>query len=234
MAMWHFWRHGEKMYDVEETPVLASWMKSEHPDQVRLTAYLERLIRRLSPLPEGPRPLFLHMEVAVSDERKLLTHHDLENYLTPLFGSRWLSPSRFVLVSATKRVGGASRISVGYAIGPEVDDLSEWDRFTHVLDGGLNTNRKTALRDELAVTAAPLPAGPVDVRLAWRCSSKRNWVSLWKPTGDCMGPVLGTTRVAGFNPQDDRIVSLAHHREVDDALNHAIHVGMWWRPYCAA
>jgi hypothetical protein len=222
------------MYDVEERPILASWMKSTHPDQIRLTAYLERLIARLSPLPTGAQPLFLHMEIAVSDQRRVLTHHDLENYLNPLFGSRWLDSSKFVLVSATKRVGGASRISIGFAEGPEQEDLAGWNHFSKRLDAGLNTNRKTMLRDELAVSAQELPPGPVEVRLGWRCSSRRNWTSLWKPTGDCMGPVLGTTRSIGFNPRDDRIVSLAHHREVDDALKNALDVGMWWRPHCAA
>jgi len=172
------------------------------------------------------------MDLGVSDERKLLSHHDLENYLTPLFGSRWPNPHRFVLVSATKRLASTSHISVGYAEGPEPEDLLGWDQFTSELDGGLNTNpnRKTMLRGELERTARPLPpCGPVEVRLAFRCSSKRNWTSLWKPTGDCMGPVLGATREAGFNPKDDRIVSLAHHLEVDDNLKNALLVGMWWR-----
>ena len=110
MQKWRFWRHGKKIYDVEERPILASWMRSTHPDQIRLTAYLDRLIAGLSPLPTGAQPLFLHMEIAVSDQRRLLTHHDLENYLTPLFGSRWLDSGKFVLVSATKRVGGLSHI----------------------------------------------------------------------------------------------------------------------------
>src|SRR5438067_12588338 len=124
MTAWRVWSREEQTNGVEvEVPRLASWMGKTHPDQVRLTSYLKDLIQRLSPLPAGPRPLFLHMEIGVSNARKLLTHNDLENYLTPLFGVRWLDPSRFVFVSATKRVGGASRIVIGYAAGPMPDTL---------------------------------------------------------------------------------------------------------------
>jgi hypothetical protein len=231
MRPWRFWTRGEQACDVEvDTPRLASWMSRTHPDQVRLRTYLEDLIPRLAPLPAGSQPLFLHMEIAVSDAARLLNHHDLENYLTPLFGTRWLNPSRFVLVTAAKRVGGVNRITVGYAAGPMPEHLPGWYNFSTVLDGGLTVKRrKLAVRDELAKCTRPLQPGPVELRLAWRCSSRRNWTSLWKPTGDTMGPVLGTTRDAGFHPQDDRIVSLALHREIDDALKNTVHVGMWWR-----
>ncbi len=231
MTAWRFWVRDEVVSELEvKVPRLASWMGKRHPDQVRLTTYLKDLVERLSPLPAGPRPLFLHMKIGVSDAQRLLTHNDLENYLTPLFGVRWLDPTRFVFVSASKRVGGVSRIEVGYAAGPMSDTLSGWCTFSTVLDGGLSEKRrKLALRDEIAKGVQPLQPGPVEVRLAWRCSSKRNWTSLWKPTGDTMGPVLETTREAGFNPQDDRIVSLDLHREIDDALGNSIHLAMWWR-----
>lgn len=202
-----FWVHGEELYSSEVEPVLASWMKRTHPDHIRLEAYRRKVIPCLSPLPAGSRQLFLHMEVGVSDGRKLLVHHDLENYLTPLFAARWLDSSRFALVTATKRIGGTSRIAVGYAGDPVIEDMGGWYSFTTMLDGGFGKkSRKIGLRDELAASTQPLSTGPVEVRLAWRCSSKRNWVSLWKPTGDTMGPFLGTSRNTGFNPQDDRIV----------------------------
>jgi hypothetical protein len=170
------------------------------------------------------------MEVGVRDPQKLLIHHDLENYLTPLFGPTWLDPDKFVLVTARKGVRSTSSIVVGLATGPAIEDLVGWYSFATTLDGGFSRKtRKTGLRDALAASAQPLPPGPVEVRLAWRCSSKRNWVSLWKPTGDTMGPILGESRSMGFHPQDDRIVSLALHREIDDSLKNALHVGLWWR-----
>src|SRR5690349_15386905 len=102
---WRFWIAGQDIQDIPvKAPVLASWMKSTHPDQIRLTAYLEDVKSRL-PLPAGPEPLFLALEVGVPNRNQLLLHHDLENYLTPLFGRRCLDPTRFALVRASKRVG---------------------------------------------------------------------------------------------------------------------------------
>jgi hypothetical protein len=119
MTAWHFWSRDEQTHDVDvNVPRLASWMGKTHPDQVPLTAYLNDIAQRLSPLPAGPRPLFLHIEIGVSDARRLLNHNDLENCLTPLFGVRWLDPNRFVFVSPTKRVGSTNCIAVGYAAGP--------------------------------------------------------------------------------------------------------------------
>ena len=54
------------------------------------------------------------MDVDVGEPGRLLRHHYLENYLTPLFGERWLPPGRFALVRARKFVGGGSRIMCGH------------------------------------------------------------------------------------------------------------------------
>jgi len=71
--------------------------------------------------------------------------------------------------------------------------------------------------------------------LAWRCSATRNWVWLWKPTGDAMGPVLGEPDACHpFNPNDDRIVALALHLNADPATGHEVDVAMWWRPSISA
>jgi len=230
LAPWRFWVPGQDIHDIPvEAPALASWMKSTHPDQIRLMAYLADVKSRL-PLPAGPEPLFLALEVGVRDRNKLLSHHDLENYLTPLFGRQCLDPNRFTLVRASKRVGGPSRIRVGYANGPVIQDLSTWHSFETQLDCGLTSGeRKASLRDQIRSGAELLPDRPVGVRMGWRCSSKRNWTTLWKPTGDVMGPILGVTRNEGFNPRDDRIVALEFQREVDDRLQNALQLGLWWR-----
>jgi hypothetical protein len=77
----------------------------------------------------------------------------------------------------------------------------------------------------------PLKPGPVEVHLAWRCSSRRNWATLWKPTIDAMGPILGEPFPnRPFYPNDDRIVSLGLHLQVDDMIGWSVHIGMMWRP----
>ena len=115
-AKWQLWARGTTERQVDGiTPLLASWEKSSHPAQIRLRAYLSATVAALLPLP-ADGPLFLHLDVDVEDPTRLLRHYDLENYLTPLFGSRWLPASRFVLVSARKFVGGGSHIAWGVAL----------------------------------------------------------------------------------------------------------------------
>lgn len=82
-----------------------------------------------------------------------------------------------------------------------------------------------------------LPAGAVEVEVAWRCDAKtaRRWSNWWKPTGDAMGPVLGEPQAhKPFNPADDRIVSLAMHLVSDSTMGKAVDVGMRWQPHHTA
>ena len=212
-------------------PFAGELEKSTNPAQIRLRAYLDGLICQLLPLPDDDAPLFLHLDVDVREPQRLLRHYDLENYLTPLFGLRYLPASRFNLVTARKYVGGGSRIAWGRAA-PALPATGEWASFTISAGRGATLKAwKERIRSALAATApAIIPPGPARVRLAWRCGAHRNWSTLWKPTGDAMGPVLGAA-----NPQrpyhldDDRIVDLELHRIVDQAVGHDVEVGMWWQ-----
>jgi len=227
-----FWQAGPIEREIDGiSPLLASWEKSSHPAQVRLRAYLDDLICKLSPLSDAV-PLFLQLDVDVQDSQRLLRHYDLENYLTPLFGSRCLPSSRFFFVAAKKYVGGGSRIAWGKAIPTASTDEDGWSSFSINAGGGASHKSwKERIRSALAASdPVIIQPGPARVRLAWRCSARRNWCALWKPTGDSMGPVLGVA-----NPQrpyhldDDRIVDLEFHRNIDNRLGHDIELGMWWR-----
>jgi hypothetical protein len=160
-------------------------------------------------LPDGIR-FFLHMDIDVREPARLLRHHDLENYLTPVVYR--LGSERFTYVSAKKQVGGSSRLRIGLAHPlPEIPEAETWGHFSYCAGSGVQTKGwKANLRAALAASEPlPLPPGPVEVHLAWRCSPRRNWVWLWKPTGDAMGPVLTEPDPRNpFNPNDDRIVSL--------------------------
>jgi hypothetical protein len=230
---WQLWTHKQILQEVKGlAPRLASWEKNTHPDQIRLRAYLEDLMSRLKPLPPAPMRLFLHLDVDVGERKHLLHRHDLENYLTPLFGQRGLDPSRFVLVSATKKVGQESQLLLGRARPwDDADKMSGWQHFACSSGCGADSRRwKGKLRDELAhMSPQPLPVGPVEAHLAWHCSALRNWVNLWKPTGDAMGPVLGEQSREGFHPYDDRIVCLGLHLNLDPTVGYDLDVGMWWR-----
>ena len=218
---------------VDIHPQLASWDKLSHPSQVRLRGYLDTLMVALLPLPAADQPLFLHLDIDVRQPIFLLKHHDLENYLTPLFGAQRLDASRFVLVTARKFVGGGSKLLLGTAR-PVSDHLlgDSWQHFSHVAQVSLQSKPgKENLRTALAATnPIPLAAPAVEVQIAWSCSPRRNWVNLWKPTGDCMGPILGEENpLRPFAPHDDRITALKFHRTLDVSVGNAVHIDMWWR-----
>lgn len=230
---WKFWTAGTVIRTVEHLePRLASWNVRTHPDQVRLHAYLDRLAAAVGDLPTGTARLFLHMDIDVLDAARLLRHHDLENYLTPVVHR--LGHARFALVSGSKQVGGGSRVVVGLAEPlAHLPVRHTWGQFACRAGSGTQEKRwKAGLREALrASQPTPLPPGPVEVHLAWRCSPARNWVWLWKPTGDAMGPVLGEPDPRNpFNPQDDRIVALGLHLNADPAAGHEVDVAMSWRP----
>lgn len=230
---WQLWAQGESTCRmVGVVPLLASWEKSTHPSQVRLGKYLDEVKQSLTPLPEG-QPLFLHLHVDVEKPERLLHQYDLENYLTPLFGSRCLAHQQFVFVSARKTVGGGSWICCGIAR-PVDGDTGGWSHLSIKAGSGPDKSSwKERIREGLiANKMLPSPDGPMQVRLAWRCSEQRNWSALWKPTGDAMGPVLGVTNpVKPFDPLDDRIVDLELHVNRDNAVGHDVIVGIWWRSH---
>ena len=231
MQSWQLWTSRDAIKTIHNIePRLASWEKRTHPAQVRLQSYLDQLVAAIMPLPPQPQPLFLHLDIDVGVPERLVRHHDLENYLTPLFGRRWLDPSRFVLVSARKQVGEGSRLIVGVAQ-PQTSALQGWEHFTCLAGIGTQTKQwKVNLRTALAnAKLQTLPAGPVEVQLAWQCAPHRNWVNLWKPTGDAMEPILGAASAKqSFSPYDDRIVTLILHRNVDPGIGQNVVVGMWW------
>jgi len=230
---WQLWTIGEELRKVEGIqPVLASWMAKDHRDQIRLRTFLDGLMPRLEPLPDG-RDLCLFMCIDVRDSKRLTHHYDLENYLTPLFGGGRLDARRFVYVGARKCVGGGSYVVLGRAQ-PLVLDPFEWAHFACSVSGNAQSKEwKSQLRGALLHQhPRSLPPGTVKVHLAWRCSDRyrRNWVWLWKPTGDAMGPVLGEPYPTNpFYPNDDRITFLGLHWNREEVRPGSMEVGMWWR-----
>jgi hypothetical protein len=213
-------------------PRLASWDKSTHPSQLRLQAYRQPIMDQVLPLLPENYPLFLHLDVDVEEQEHLLRHHDLENYLTPLFGRNQLNAVRFFLVTARKFVGGGSRLEIGIARPMSKNVTTEWNDFSFTARGSVQSKAwKENLRNALAATNPdPLTPPGVEVQIAWVCSPERNWVSLWKPTGDCMGPILGEENpLRPFAPNDDRIVALKFHRTLDLEMGNAVQIDMWWR-----
>ena len=106
---WELWTEGGPVAEITGLkPRLASWNRSDHPDQIRLREYLRDLSVELGPL-TAMQPLFLKMMIDVEEPARLERHHDLDNYLTPVVAH--LGPRQFRYVEAVKRVGGGFRPS---------------------------------------------------------------------------------------------------------------------------
>lgn len=226
MTGWRLWTTGEQLAAWGDlTPRLACWEGHEHPAQRRMQAYLDDLATRFAPF-VAERELSLHLEIDREREDSRFGGCDLENYLTPIVHR--LGPARFVFVSATKRSGGGHRLALGRATRAPKSTSARFEATLH--SSTSKSSWKAELHAALLTTKpALLPEGPVTVRLAWRCSPKRNWVALWKPTGDAMGPVLGEDPRRPFNPRDDRIDALELHSVADPSVGWSIGVAMWWR-----
>lgn len=107
--MRQLWRPVDQLYLLDEVePVLESWDRRDHPDQLRSGTYVADAFRRVGPLPSG-EPLYLSLRVDVKTPDRLLRDHDLENYVFPLFGTGAFRPAQFALVIGTKGVGGGPR-----------------------------------------------------------------------------------------------------------------------------
>ncbi|MGC5022224.1 hypothetical protein [Micromonospora sp. DT47] len=80
------------------------------------------------------------------------------------------------------------------------------------------------------VSSEPLPSGPIALYIRFGLSSRRNWSALWKPAIDALGSLPGSPDPKHpFRPNDDRIVELELHRDVDDILGDDVAIDFWWR-----
>jgi len=68
------------------------------------------------------------------------------------------------------------------------------------------------------------------MEITFRVGPRRAWTNLWKPAIDALGGILGLVGTRAWHPRDERIGALSLHREVDDHLEHAVELGVWWHP----
>lgn len=211
-------------------PVLESWNAADHPDQQRLRAYLDEVMRLVGPhaLSTG-EPLALELVVG------LPTSHlpdrggrDLDNYLLPVV--RRVGADRVAAVFGRKLQQPGSTIAVGIAA--RQTDLPEAPQLRLRTTASTESHAwKQAIHDACRnVSSEPLPSGPLALCIRFGVSSQRNWSTLWKPAIDALGPMLGMPHPEHpFRPNDDRIVDLELHRDVGDALAHDVIIDFWWR-----
>jgi len=210
-------------------PVLESWEKTDHPDQLRLHAYLdqvETLIGASVPVSSGH--IALELTVGLQGGAALASGgRDLDNYLFPI--ARRIGPQRLDAVFGRKLHAATSTIAAAPAT-PVSGSLGEPRLRVRVTGSSESSAWKQQIHDACrAVSTAPLPRGPMTLRIRFRVSSRRNWSALWKPAIDALGPVLGIQDLTKpFRPDDDRIVDLALHRTIDDAVGNDVDIEAWW------
>jgi hypothetical protein len=228
--MFDLWQKDKELGTISIQPLLASWDSASDPAQIRLQAYLDEVEAALRPRLNGQNPHYLSMEISLPGQINLLKHHDLENYLTPL--AHQLRDRNMRLASAVKRIGGQSRISVG-TVAPLNLPPGEWRHLSTYCTGSYEKKEwKDGLRNSLlSQKVEATGTGPLEMYTAWRCDAdRRNWINLWKPSGDALGPIVGEPDPSRpFNPADDRIVSLDLHLTDDDRVGYDVEVGVWWR-----
>jgi hypothetical protein len=147
---------------------------------------------------------------------------DLDNYAYPL--ASHLKDSGLVSVWCTKRHGEQSfvRIEAAREMPPSSTDVL----VARTTASASTTAYKEQIHSAVAV-ATELPAGPVRLELAFVVGPGRNWLNLWKPTIDSLGPLLGRSRSGrDWDPLDGRITELGMHLAVDPAVRHDIVVGI--------
>lgn len=236
--MWNLWQRGSVLQEIIlEEPLLDPWQKSTHPAQIALQSYVSNVSERIQTLSHEDTPLFIHMCV---DQQYLRERRrgkgDLENYLSPV--AKILSQRmKFTLVSGEFCEGSGSTLSIGRAILQEGTTLStDWNHLTYIPTAGYSTTSyKQSLVDVLEeIPDQCIPIGNVQFHIAVQCNPKRvNWMNLWKPTGDSLGPIVGNVEPPRirqpFNPRDERINRLDLHLCTDSTMGNRVQVGLWWQ-----
>ncbi len=203
-------------------------MASDHPDQVRLEEFLAHAVDVLTPrLPSLPDPVALRLDVALPVGAQLLEHHDLDNDGFPLaMRIRRATGRTLASVWVTKTYGATSRVGVGPAVpsaGPSA--IGSWAQ-VRTSASASTTACEQQIHVQLA-GARTLSEGPVAVELSFTVGPRRNWINLWKPTIDSLGPLLGVTSPGrSWHPRDGRIIGLGMHHHVDASLGHDVAIAV--------
>jgi hypothetical protein len=198
-------------------PRLASWMATAHPDQIRLRAYL-RYVADLISAPAGESAV--RLDVGLPLDLDPLDQRDLDNYLLPVATRIGPAVTSFW---ATKSHQLPSLLRVEPA---RPADSPEVHARTTTTAAGDSKKYKEQVRNAVADLDV-LADGPVGLEIAFVVGPKRNWLNLWKPTIDALGPILGSTHPSNpWHPCDGRIVRLGLHNRVDPQLGNHVRIAL--------
>ena len=214
---------------LEVAPRLWSWNRAGHPDQTRLTTFLDHVESRLREANAPSQPLALQLNVALAPRVDLLAAHDLDNYLIPIVLR--LGGDRVVSAWATKSRGGSSTIQIEAAREAALESLAGW-KVAHASACGSASSRgwKRQIQDQVAGQCERAPDGPLEMQISYRVGLGRRWNNIWKQSIDALGPILGLVRQSNpFHPLDGRITRLGLHHTPAAGMGFDVGLGIWWR-----
>jgi hypothetical protein len=207
-------------------PLLESWDGKQHPSQIRLVAYVDdhRALLATDLAANEGEPLAMALAVGRPPSANLFATGDLDNHLTPV--ARAVAGAPVVSFWAAKRHAAASTIAIGRATRVEATERP-WIR-AEMNASAQSAAYKQELADQVGVHDAAMSNDPVELEICFRVGSHRNWVSLWKPTIDALGGLLGVPDAARpWHPNDGRIVRLGLHLLPDESIGHRVFVTLW-------
>lgn len=209
-------------------PVLASWDRADQPSRARLAQFLAAVEEDAEPaLARIAGDLALGLTIGLPDSHPLTRHRDLDNYLLPVVTR--LGQRRIPAVFAQKLHADTSTLTVA-PVRLRPDDAPPQLRL-RATGSYEHPAWKQQVSDACAaaVNGTRPSAAPVRLDVAFGVSSLRNWTTLWKPTIDALGPLLGVPDPdRPWAPNDDRVVRLGLHRTIDDSLGYDVAISAWW------
>src|SRR5262249_12368765 len=148
-------------------------------------------------------PLAIALDVGRPATATLVTAGDLDNHLTPV--ARACIDAPVVSFWAAKQHGDTSTIAVG-PTAPLATAEPPWLRAEMTASAQTNAY-KEQLADQVGVYDTASSMESVELEICFRVHPRRNWVTLWKPTIDALGGLLGVPDAGRrWHPNDGRIV----------------------------
>lgn len=224
--------HLHELVDAERLPLsmaprLASWDASASRSQIALATYLDHVKSRVeSARPGGMRAVHLTVPVPSSAPGE---GHDLDNYLQPL--AHRLGAQGLDLVRGSKVPRGMPVLTVGDTRARSDPDPAAGWRSARVGTTGSTEGprwKEEVHRQVAAQVDDPVAPGKVEFEIAFLVGPARNWLNLWKPAIDSVGPIVGEGD-RPFAPRDDLIMELGLHRTVVSSLGNSAELRFWWR-----
>ncbi|CAN1559235.1 hypothetical protein MCEMIE22_02580 [Mycobacteriaceae bacterium] len=222
LVRWYAPPDGDKQ-TLRVRPRLFAMDNSNHPSQRQLREFLDDT----EDLVAGSRisgPWSLRLDVGLTSDKNLLDQSDLDNFAYPLAAR--LRDERLVSVWCTKQHNANSYVRIESACAthpPPVEVIVATPTASYSRPGGLYKQQVRA-----AVAGAPeLPPGAIRLELAFIIGYTMNYLNLWKPTIDALGPLLGPGKSGGdWDPDDGRITELGMHVTIDPASPYGVKIGI--------